>query len=75
MTKRFTAQFGSNNTVRIYDATSGSLHRIINVDGKIVSQPIIMENEISVTVQNGMFNTIKIYNINNGSLKKSIPTQ
>ena len=75
MTKKFTAQFGSNNTVRVYDATSGSLHRIINVDGKIVSQPIIMENELSVTVQNGVFNTIKIYNVNNGSLKKSIPIQ
>lgn len=75
MTKRFTAQFGSNNTVRIYDVTSGALHRIINVDGKIVSQPIIMENELSVTVQNGTFNTVKIYNINNGSLKKSISIQ
>lgn len=75
MTKKFTAQFSSNNTVRVYDATSGSLHRIINVDGKIVSQPIIMENELSVIVQSGMFNVIKIYNVNSGSLKKSIPIQ
>lgn len=75
MTKKFIAQFGSNNTVRVYDASSGTLHKIINVDGKIVSQPIVMENELSVTVQNGIFNTIKIYNINSGSLKKSIPTQ
>lgn len=75
MTKKFIAQFGSNNTVRIYDSTSGSLHRIINVDGKILSQPIVMENEISVTVQNGSYTTVKVYNISNGGLKQSIPTQ
>jgi len=75
MTKKFIAQFGTNNTVRIYDSTSGSLHRIINVDGKILSQPIIMENELSITVQNGPYTTIKVYNISSGSLKQNIPSQ
>lgn len=75
MTKRFTAQVGSNNTVRVYDASTGSLHRIINVDGTMISQPIVMESEMSITVQQGKNKTIKMYNLNNGSLKKSIPLQ
>ena len=75
MTKKFIAQTGSNNTIKIYNADTGTLHRIINVDGNIVSQPIIIESEISVTVLKGNITTIKMYNINSGSLKKSIPTQ
>lgn len=75
MTKKFIAQTGNNNTVKIYNADTGTLHRIINVDGNIVSQPIVMESEISVTVLKGNVTTIKMYNINSGSLKKSIPTQ
>ncbi len=75
MTKKFIAQTGSNNTVKIFNADTGTLHRIINVDGNIVSQPIVMESEISVTVLKGNVTTIKMYNINSGSLKKSIPTQ
>lgn len=75
MTKKFTAQTGNNNTIKIYNADTGTLHRIINVGDKIVSQPIIMENELSVIVQSSTFNTIKIYNVNSGSLKKSIPIQ
>ena len=75
MTKRFTAQVGNNNTVRVYDASTCSLHRIINVDGTMISQPIVMESEMSITVQQGKNKTIKMYNLNNGSLKKSIPLQ
>jgi hypothetical protein len=75
MTKKFIAQAGSNNTVRVYDASTGALHRIFNFDGNIVSQPIVMESEMTVTVQQGIFKTIKIYNVINGSLKKSISIQ
>jgi hypothetical protein len=75
MTKKFIAQTGSNNTVKVFDANTGTLHRVINVDGNIVSPPIIMENELSVSVLKGNVTTIKLYNINSGSLKKSIPTQ
>jgi hypothetical protein len=75
MTKKFIAQTGSNNTVRVYDANTGTLHRIINVDGEIVSQPIVMESELSVTVRTGSYRTVKMYNVNSGSLKKSMPIQ
>jgi len=73
MTKKFIAQTGNNNTVRIYDAQTGTLHRVINVGGSIVSQPVVMESEMSVTVLKGTFKTINMYNLNSGSLKKSIP--
>jgi hypothetical protein len=75
MTKKFIAQTGSNNTIRVYNADTGALHRIFSVDGNIVSQPVVMESEMTVTVQQGIFKTIKIYNVNNGSLKKNIPIQ
>jgi hypothetical protein len=75
MTKKFIAQTGSNNTVKVYNASTGALHRVINVDGTIISQPIVMESEMTITVQQGTAKVIKMYNINSGSLKKSMPIQ
>ena len=75
MTKKFIAQTGSNNTVKIYNADTGTLHKIINVGGNIVSAPIIMENEVSVSVIQGNVTSNKIYNLSSGGLKRTIPTQ
>lgn len=72
-TKKFIPTVASNNTVKLFDATTGQLHRIINVDGTIVSQPICLENEMYITVQNGNFSSIKYYSLPNGSLKKTQP--
>jgi WD40 repeat protein len=72
MTKRFTAQTGSNNTIKIFNLTTGALHRIITVDGSIITQPVISENDLTVTVQIGDKKMIKLYNVASGSLKKSI---
>ena len=69
-TKKFIAQIGSNNTVRVFDASTGSLSRIINVDGNITSQPIVSENELSVTTTSGTSNHLKIYTLPSGGLKK-----
>jgi len=68
--KKFIAQIGSNNTVRVFDATTGSLSRIINVDGSITSQPIVSENELSITTSSGSSNHLKIYTLPSGGLKK-----
>jgi WD40 repeat protein len=73
MTKRFTAQTGSNNTIKIFNLTTGALHRIITVDGSIITQPVIAENDLTVTVQVGDKKMVKLYNVTSGSLKKSIP--
>jgi hypothetical protein len=68
--KKFIAQIGSNNTVKVFDASTGSLSRIINVDGNITSQPIVSENELSVTTSSGTSNHLKIYTLPSGGLKK-----
>jgi len=68
--KKFIAQIGSNNTVRVFDATTGSLSRIINVDGNITSQPIVSENELTITTSSGSSNHLKIYTLPSGGLKK-----
>lgn len=69
-TKKFIAQIGNNNTVKVFDASTGSLSRIINVDGTITSQPIVSENELSVTTSSGTANHLKIYTLPSGGLKK-----
>ena len=72
-TKKFIPALGNNNTVKLFDATTGQLHRIINVDGDIVSQPICLENEMYVTVKQGNFSMVNYYSLPGGSLKKTQP--
>lgn len=70
MTKKLIAQMGSNNTVKVYDAATGQLHRIINVDGEITSPPICLESEMYVTVKRAGGSSIYYYNLPTGSLKR-----
>jgi hypothetical protein len=72
-TKKFIPSIGDNNTVKIYNATTGQLHRIINVEGNIISQPICLDNEMYVTIKRGNFTTINYYTLPGGSLKKTQP--
>lgn len=72
-TKKFIPAVASSNTVKLFNAATGQLHRIINVDGTIVSQPICLENEMYVTVKQGSFNMVKYYSLPNGGLKKTQP--
>lgn len=71
--KKFVTALGSNNTVKLFDAETGQLHRIINIDGNIISQPICLENEMYVTVQKGNTSMIQYYALSSGSLKKTQP--
>lgn len=73
MKKKFISQIGNNNTVKLFDASTGNLYRIINVDGEITSQPICLENEMYVTVKSGANSSIKFYSLPSGSLKKVQP--
>ena len=52
-TKQFIAQQGSNTTVKIFEAGTGSLYRVITVGGNIVSQPYISGHIMTVTVESG----------------------
>lgn len=73
MKKQLIPQIGSNNTIKLFDAETGSLYRIINVEGTITSQPICTEGEMFVTVSNGSTSVIKFFSLPGGGLKKIVP--
>lgn len=68
--KKFISQIGPQNTIKIFNAISGQLHKIINVGGEIISQPICLEDEMYVSVKSGNSNLIKFFNLPGGGLKK-----
>ena len=69
MTKKFIAQIGNNNSIKVFDANTGSLYRIIAVNGQLTTPPIVVENDLTVTVQTASGQVTKIYNVSTGSLK------
>ena len=72
-TKQFIAQQGSNSTVKIFEATTGQLYRVITVGGNIVSQPYMAGNIMTVTVESGGKKQIKTFSLPGGGLKSTIP--
>lgn len=71
--KQFIAQQGSNTTVKIYDAGSGQLYRVIAVGGNIVSSPYVSGNVMTVTVEASGKKQIKTFTLPSGGLKTTIP--
>ena len=71
-TKKFVAQPGSHNTIKIFDTMTGALYKIINTGGTIITPPVATGNEVSVTVKIGNTTTVKIFNLPSGSLRNSI---
>tara|TARA_R110002020_G_scaffold291596_2_gene506985 strand:- start:2656 stop:2889 length:234 start_codon:yes stop_codon:yes gene_type:complete len=72
--RKFIAQQGSNTTVKLYEATTGQLYRIITVGGNIVSQPYVAGNLMTVTVESaGGKKQVKTFSLPHGSLKSTIP--
>ena len=72
-TKQFIAQQGSNTTVRIFEAETGQLYRVIPVGGNIVSSPYIAGNLMTVTVESSGQKQIKTFSLPGGGLKTTIP--
>jgi hypothetical protein len=72
-TKQFIAQQGSNTTVKIYDAGSGQLYRVITVGGNIVSSPYVSGNVMTVTVESAGKKQIKTFTLPGGGLRTTIP--
>ena len=72
--KHFIAQQGSNTTVKIFDATTGQLYRVITVGGNIVSQPYASGHLMTVTVEstNGK-HQVKTFSLPHGGLKSVVP--
>jgi|TARA_R110002012_G_C11573798_1_gene604633 hypothetical protein len=71
--KQFIAQQGSNSTVRIFEAGTGKLYRVITVGGNIVSQPYMSGNLMTVTVENAGKKQVKTFSLPGGGLKTTIP--
>jgi len=71
--KRFIAQQGSSNTVKIFTAETGQLFRVLDVGGIITSPPVCTEEELTVGVKVSNNTLIlKIYSVPTFSLKKTV---
>ena len=68
--KNLIPQIGSHNTVRLFDAATGQLHKIISVGGEIIGQPISTGSEMYVTVKSGSATTIRYFSLPGGGLKR-----
>ena len=72
--KQFIAQQGSNSTVRVFEAGTGKLYRVITVGGNIVSQPYMSGHLMTVTVENaGGQKQVKTFSLPGGGLKSTLP--
>tara|TARA_R110000824_G_scaffold119346_6_gene273403 strand:+ start:2746 stop:2976 length:231 start_codon:yes stop_codon:yes gene_type:complete len=72
-TKQFIAQQGSNSTVKIFEANTGQLYRVITVGGNIVSQPYVSGSIMTVTVESAGKKQVKTFSLPHGSLRTTIP--
>ena len=72
--RQFIAQQGSNTTVKVFDATTGQLYRVITVGGNIVSQPYASGHIMTVMVDAGSGRkVVKTFSLPHGGLKNIIP--
>jgi|TARA_B100000497_G_C7301638_1_gene204763 hypothetical protein len=72
-TKTFTVQQGSASTVKVFDAQTGSLYRIIATGGNIVSSPYVSGNIVAVTVEVGGKRFSKTFTLPHGGLQSTMP--
>ena len=56
--RRFIASTGPGNTIKLFEAETGSLYRVISVGAKISSQPICTEKECYVNTTNDSGKTV-----------------
>tara|TARA_R110000824_G_scaffold10167_1_gene45094 strand:+ start:2415 stop:2645 length:231 start_codon:yes stop_codon:yes gene_type:complete len=71
--KQFIAQQGSTSTVKIFEAGTGKLYRVITVGGSIISQPYMAGNLMTVTVESAGKKQVKTFSLPGGGLKTTIP--
>ena len=71
-TKQFIAQQGSATTVKIFEAGTGQLYRVITVGGNIVSQPYASGHVMTVTVESAGKRFVKTFSLPHGGLKSFI---
>ena len=72
-TKQSIAQQGSKSTVKIFEASTGQLYRVITVGGNIVSQPYVAGHTLTVTTETAGKKQMKTFSLPHGSLKTTVP--
>jgi hypothetical protein len=72
-TKQFIAQQGSNTTVKIFEASTEQLYRVITVGGNIVSQPYVAGHILTVTTETSGRKQVKTFSLPHGSLQTTVP--
>lgn len=73
--KRYIAQQSGQTQVKIFDAETGSLYRVVDVGGEINSPPICTESDMYVGVTGpGNSNSIKYFAVPTFSLRKVVST-
>lgn len=70
--KKFIAQIGNNNTVKIFDIQTGQLHRVITIEGTITTPPVCSETEMVVGVQRSNVQYMNVYTVPAFTLKRTI---
>ncbi len=72
--KRFIAQQGGTNLIKIFNAGTGQLYRVITVNGQITAPPYCTDTELCVGVRGaGGEQTMHIYSISTFGLKRVTP--
>lgn len=74
MKKRFIPSVSGANMLKLFDAETGQLYRMINTgNGKITGQPIVSESEVYVEVTDMSGRYIKYYGLPHGGLIRTVP--
>ena len=72
--RQFIAQQGSSNTVKIFEAGTGQLYKVIAGGGNIVSAPYASGHLMTVTVEGpGGKKHVKTFSLPHGGLKSTLP--
>jgi len=71
--RRFIPTQQGEKSIRVFDATTGQLYKIITVGGKITGQPICTETELYVQIEKGNKQFLEYYKLPSVSLTRVIP--
>lgn len=74
-TKRFIAATGPNNSIKLFEASTGNLYRTVTLGQRetLLTQPICTESEVYVTVQSpDGKSSIKYFSLPNLSLVRTV---
>ena len=72
-TKKFTVSSGPNNSIKIFDAETGSLYRTFPAGGTLINQPIVSESQVVCEVKVNNQAMMKYFSLPSCSLVRSIP--